>query len=341
MRLEDVGVILPYGLVVGAHVTPIDHGYFSPIVFRSARDTYEVRAIADGVITDIGRRDINVDAGTAKPSEYRIWTWHTCDFASYFDLVTSLSPKLKEAFDQYSRGGSHAGGFSLPIKEGELVGKIGGQTLDFGVYNYAKTLSGFIVPEHYEREDWKIHTDDMFGYFKPELRDRLLALNPRQAEPRSGKIDYDQDGKLVGNWFKVGTNGYAGESGAQKYWSGHLSFLYNYIDPTALMISVGNFNGEAQQFGVKGNTPDPSIINVTSGLQKYELVELEEYHSATGARWDKMSAASDIKARPLNTVLGVILVEMVETRKIKFEVFPGKTAAQVSGFTDKAAIYER
>jgi hypothetical protein len=29
MRFEDFSVILPYGLVVGAHVTPIDHMYFA------------------------------------------------------------------------------------------------------------------------------------------------------------------------------------------------------------------------------------------------------------------------------------------------------------------------
>ena len=30
MKQDDYSVILPYGLMVGGHVTPIDHQYFSP-----------------------------------------------------------------------------------------------------------------------------------------------------------------------------------------------------------------------------------------------------------------------------------------------------------------------
>lgn len=37
MRMEDFSMIIPYGLVVGDHVTPIDHQYFSPTVFHSPR----------------------------------------------------------------------------------------------------------------------------------------------------------------------------------------------------------------------------------------------------------------------------------------------------------------
>jgi hypothetical protein len=48
MKPEDFSVYLPYGMLADAHVTPIDHSYFSPAVFNSPRDAYEVRAIADG-----------------------------------------------------------------------------------------------------------------------------------------------------------------------------------------------------------------------------------------------------------------------------------------------------
>ena len=35
----------------------IDHQYFSPTIFNSPRDTYDVMAPADGRIVDIGPRD--------------------------------------------------------------------------------------------------------------------------------------------------------------------------------------------------------------------------------------------------------------------------------------------
>ena len=40
-------------------------------------------------------------------------------------------------------------------------------------------------------------------------------------------------------------------------------------------------------------------------------------------------------------VEGTVLVQVMDGEKLKLETFPGKTAAQVSGFTDKAAMYVR
>ncbi|MBI2661514.1 hypothetical protein HYX09_04605, partial [Candidatus Woesearchaeota archaeon] len=48
MMPEDVGIVMPMGLMIGAHVTPIDHMYFSPREFHSKPDTYDVYADADG-----------------------------------------------------------------------------------------------------------------------------------------------------------------------------------------------------------------------------------------------------------------------------------------------------
>lgn len=345
MRPEDIGVIIPNGAMVGAHVTPIDHMYFSPIIFKSPRDSYEVRVMADSVITAISQRTQNVgdgNNGTAKTAEYQLKFWYSCDFASYYDLITSLSPRLQAEFESHRQNGNQSAHVQIAVKEGELVGRIGGQTLDFSVYDYTKILPGFIVPEHYLAESWKLHVVDPFPYFKEPVRNQLLALDVRQVEPRAGKIDYDIDGKLVGTWFKVGNNGF-GQGGGQNTapWRGHLSFVYDYLDPTALVISIGDYGGVSQQFGVKGNSPDPASIDQATGLHKYELAQLEHYRATTGVSWDGMHVFSDIKARPQIQVQGVALVQMLENRKIKFEVFPGKNAAQVSGFDDRAILYER
>jgi hypothetical protein len=336
MDPKDVGNILPYGGMVGAHVTPIDHMYFSPVVFHSPRDTYEVRAMANGLITNISERTQNVtdtNNGSPKLAEYQMKFWYTCDFASYYDLITSLSPRLKDEFEKHKQNGGYAQ-VQIKVKEGEVVGRIGGQTLDFAVYDYTKQLPGFIVPEHYLAESWKIHVVNPFPYFKEPVRSQLLALNLRQAEPREGKIDYDIDGKLVGTWFKEGNNGFGD-------FSGENPSLYDSIDPSALVISIGDYGGKTAQFGVKGNSPDPARIEMNSGLQKYELTLIEFYRYSTGENWDRMHFFNDIKARPQLNVQGVALVQMTGDRKIKFETFPGKIAEQVSGFTKDAQIYER
>ncbi|HEU5187804.1 MAG TPA: hypothetical protein VFT87_04865, partial [Candidatus Saccharimonadales bacterium] len=278
MDPKDVGIILPYGGMVGAHVTPIDHMYFSPVVFNSPRDTYEVRAMADGLITGISERTQNVsdvNNGSPKKAEYQMKFWYTCDFASYYDLVTSLSPRLKAEFDAH-RNGSYAS-VQIKVKAGEVVGRIGGQTLDFAVYDYTKILPGFIVPEHYLAESWKLHVVDPFQYFTEPVKSQLLALDVRQAEPREGKLDYDLDGKLVGTWFKEGNNGF-GETGGQNAapWRAHLSFVYDSIDPSMLIVSIGDYGGQSQQFAVKGNTPDPATVS-EGQLIEYELVQPDHY----------------------------------------------------------------
>ncbi|MCA9379153.1 hypothetical protein KC640_01880, partial [Candidatus Dojkabacteria bacterium] len=335
MDLPDVGSIIPLGLVAGAHVTPIDHLYFSPLDFNSPRDAYPVYAMADGYIIDVGVRRQMVDTGAARPPEYRIVFQHSCQTISYFDLVTSLDDSILSQIPRLQTD-DYSGQVRIPVQAGQLIGRIGGQTLDTAVYNIDLTLPGFISPELYDAESWKIHTDDFFSYFDEPLRSELLALNWRTAEPRSGKIDYDQPGKLIGNWFLEGTNGYAGAgsygsgSGSDGYWVGHLAIFYENINPDRIIVSFGNYQGSPQFFYVLGNAPDPADVDVDSGIIKYQLTE--------PVRYNQKSALSTV---PSTIVQGTVLFQVLAGEKLQMEVFPGKTGDQVSGFTSAALTYER
>ena len=206
------------------------------------------------------------------------------------------------------------------------------------------TLKGFIDPENYIFEPWKIHTADMFEHFAEPVRSQLLDKNIRQKEPRGGKIDYDIDGRLVGNWFVENSNGYMGiteQQGDYGYWNTHLAFAYDGLDPSLIIISMGNFNGEATQFAVAGNKPDPADVSMANGLVKYELVPWQ-YIAEDGKEWDRQNFAKIAGARRYDeNVAGVALVQMLEDRKIRFEAFPGKKASEIADFTGKAKIYER
>ena len=273
MRFEDFSRIDPYGAVVGAHVTPIDHMYFNMADLSLGRDAYEVRAIQDGVIYNLQPRDIFVDTGQSKEREWRMDIAHTCTFHSYFDLLTSLEPWLLAEWEKAMRG--ETGPWNgIPIKSGQVVGRIGGQTLDFGVYDYEVTLPGFIFPEHYF-EPWKVHTVDPFPYFPTEIRKVFLQRNLRKVEPLAGKIDHDINGKLSGNWFEIDTNWYAGVDW-HRYWDGHLSLLPEHIDPTQWIFSFGHWPGEhdgsgAAQYLILNPDPNPRNVDVTNDLVKYEL----------------------------------------------------------------------
>ncbi|MDP3995132.1 MAG: hypothetical protein Q8P78_00780, partial [bacterium] len=184
-------------------------------------------------------------------------------------------------------------------------------------------------PALYYGEQWKIHTVDLFGYFESSLRSQLKAKSLRAAEPVGGKIDFDKPGRLVGSWFREGTD-YRGEGADCTYYECHLAFAYNHIDPNWVRISVPDSGIEESAcnvcfgaFGVKGNGPDPATITPESGLVKYELVGRHDIENID------------------SNVLGTMLGEMLAPRRIKVEIFPGKTAGEAAAFTSAAHLYER
>lgn len=334
INIEDLFYIVPLGQMYGDHVTPTDHGYYIThgwkLNMRDLSLTREVLSPADGVITEIGSM-------SGKTDDYRLVIYHTCTFITVYIHLQQLSPKILQATGGVFTDHKYP---ALPIAAGEMIGRASG--FDFSVHNEETKLKGFIIPEHYEVEPWKIHTVDMFDSFIEPIRSQLLAKNIRQAEPRSGKIDYDIDGKLVGTWFREGTSGYrgGGYDGAEPYWASHLTLAYNNLDPTLIMISVGDFEGKSRQFAVKDNAPDPADISVSGGPVKYELIEYD-FLTDQGQLWDRTSFARVAKVKGFGPVRGVALMQMIGDRKIKFEGFLGKTAAEVAGFTNAAKIYER
>lgn len=331
--------VTPLGSLAGAHVTPIDHLYLYPS-FESEPDAYPVIMMADGYIKEISRR-IRAEGSPDESEEFRLVFQHTCTFFTYFDLVRVLAPDIVAAFPALESG-NHAEGHHF-VPAGVEIGRIGGQSLDTAVYNTQKPLPGFISPELYESEYWKIYTDDFFQYLPQSAREQLLAKNLRTAEPRSGRIDYDVPGRLIGNWFLEGTNGYAGApdnpstslaADGGGYWIGHLAFVPDVFEPAQLKVSIGEFEGSARQFSVMGNQPHFTDINVATGPVRYELLAEKIYNAPD----DPVQAAQNASNAP---VLGVILVEVLAGERLRVEVFPRHMAADVDGFTSAARIYER
>jgi hypothetical protein len=325
MKAEDFSHIEPYGLMVGGHVTPIDHQYYSPTVFNSPKDTYEVRAMGDATI-------VNVEV---HPTRTRLVFSVSCTFFYYYDLLTSVEPGINDK------------AVPISVKAGQLIGHIGGQTLDFAVWDTTKPLKGFVVPEHYKSESWKIYTADPLNYYTDTLKALTLSKYVRVAEPRSGKIDYDVDGKLVGTWFQEGTNGYGGASDGHDpaYWSGHLAFAPDHYDITGQIISIGYLapaSGEAtNQFTVSKDSPNPATITPASGLIKYDLKRFD-YAKADGTRWDSMSFATGVTVHTNDgqPSAGCALVQMTAPRKLKFETVMNTDCASVAGFNNPK-VYER
>ncbi len=334
-RLEDIEMIQPIGLINAnsGHITPTDHGYYYPPNWNPQNNPAEFRDVlspADGTIT-------TVQLVAGRQGDYRLIIHHTCTFYTIYIHVYELSTKIAQAVGEMNVMTKNT---NIPVSAGEVIGR--SNSFDFSVHDDNVILKGFIVPEHYYPETWKIHTVDMFAYFAEPIKSQLLAKNIKESEPRAGKIDYDIDGRLVGNWFVENTNGYEGtESNRNKgrYWATHLSFAYDGIDPTLIMISIGDYNGKSEQFAVKGNSPNPANVSAADGIVKYELTDYD-YKDGTGQFWSRINYSKGVKAVGKNEVSGVVLVQMTDDRKIKFEVFPSKTASDVTGFSN-SIIYER
>lgn len=329
MDAADVSSIYPMGLVAGAHVTPIDHLYFFP----KSNDRYgsPVYAMADGTIKELAIRTTSVDTGNTQQADYHIVMQHSCRTMSYYDLVTKLAPAIDAAWKDKDNSG-----VNIPIKAGQVIGYVGGQSLDTAIYDMQLSLPGLIDPDMYKEEPWKVHTDDFFSYYSGNDKATMLALDQRKVEPYGGKIDYDQAGKLIGNWFVEGTNGYAGPANIETkdghgYWNTHLSIHYDPINPNLVVVSIGDYkDNKPDAFYVKGNAPDPATVDATSGVVKYELLK-----KPTGIQAPDFVYVQD------QTVQGTVLLQVQSGEKLKVEVGVGKTADQMTSFSSAAKTYER
>jgi hypothetical protein len=348
IALNDLLYIQPTGLEIGGHVTPIDHGYFY-IKGAMAKPATQAPVYApfDGVITNVSLSVRNGGGGPGQPAtynDYAVSVDATCNFRVRFSNLVRFAGGLADKVGQISNNQIKTPAYS--VKSGELIGYTGLPTaygIDVWVEDDNSTLTGFINPKQYtDAESWKTHAVDLFAYTKEPLKSQLLALTLRDAQPRWGKIDYDIDSKLIGTWFQTGSGGYSGGMhGGEGYWKGHLSIVPDGNDPGWTDISFGDYQGQPQQFAVIGNTPDPAKVSPSTGLVKYELGQIEHYSGSTGELWTGQSYVPHIRTRANNQVKGTVLMQMIGPRTLKMEIFPGKTATQVSGFTANVKTYER
>ena len=149
--------------------------------------------MGDAKIVDIQPRT------NERGTEYRFVFTISCTFFYYYDLVTQLSPDIQIIYAKKSRGD-----IEIDVKAGQEIGRIGGQTLDFAVWDTTRPLKNFVNPSSYQGEPWKIFTNDPLDYYTDEIKALALTKYARFDEPRSGTIDHDIEGSLIGNWFKEG-----------------------------------------------------------------------------------------------------------------------------------------
>lgn len=341
--------ILPMGKVsvTSGHVTPTDHLYVHRDVPTGADMEY-VLAPTDGAIVQIERfiQDKLLDRENQSSPlvpDYRVIFMHSCTFFTIFIHLGELAPAIAEKTGEIPLGTSWFSTKSKPIQvtAGEPIAKFGQLGNDWSVHDADTTLPGFLIPDHYEgMEPWKIHTVDPFQFYDEPIKSDLLSKVIREVEPLAGKIDYDIKDTIAGNWFMEGTVDYAGnlDPGAPRYWNGHLSIAYGYIDPSQVRIAIGFDTGIRDDlycricngaYGVRANYPNPMTVGPESGLVKYELM----------SRRDEGGYAT--REQIGSTSLGTFLVQHLGDKTIRIEVIPDKPPDEVPGFSGASRVYRR
>ncbi len=332
VNIEKTKVLIPLGLMTGSHVTPIDHHYFQN--FENVGYNIEVYSPAAGIINSIQHMPGHPDG-----EDYRVVIDHGCGVSSIYIHLGTLAEKFKHIAPELI--GKENSSVNEVIEAGELLGYYE-RNVDYNIVDLNFTLTGFVRPESYRGEPWKIHVPNTYDYFTDEVREQLISISQRIAEPIVGKIDYDIEGKLVGNWFLKGTDGYSGGTDPFiSYWMGHLAIAYDHLDPEAIVFSIGGYLGEdSRQLTVRGNYPNPKDVGVGSGVIKYELM-MYDYYTLDGLQWDRLSDIREIKVGDMGYVDSILLVQVLENNEIKFELFFDTALEDVNSFTSEAIIYTR
>ena len=351
----DLLAIIPQGMMVADHVTPIDHGYIGvrPLatarVNRTEADFVPVRAPADAEVIEVSLLGNN-------PNSIRVVMAHGCETYSIVMVLNRVSGALAHLQDELLARGSLRPG--VRVLAGEEFGRQRDNPLDFSVHDGAAWLSGFVSPFAYtSAETWKPYTVDPWPYFSPDLAALYASQMQRLVEPRWGRIDLDVRGTAAGNWFLDGTLGYSGQlvetvrtatgplrggsvAGKRTYAWSHLALVPHWVQPSRWIFSTGWFadeQGDPRQLliDVEAGQPAPDALTAASGPVLYRL----RGWNASTPPVNEAPYPAGYDLVPRDTA-GFAAIQ-VQGDAITVEVFPGSTPPAFTGFSANRRTYRR
>ncbi len=301
--LDQLEPIIPYGMMIHDHVTPIDHGYLGLKSLlkqadrRTSDDYVNVTSPADGTIIEL--------SSLGHAATNRVVIDHGCGVYSVYMVLNRGDGLLADSYRKLNGGYLR---LSIAIKAGEVFGQQRDNPLDFNVFDGSQWLSGLASPASYLTSDtWKPYTADYLPFFESDIRAAMEALLQRTVSPRVGKIDYDVVGSASGNWFLEGTFGYGGIArskyqnatepvgsgfveGKNTYAWSHLAIAPHQVDTTKWIFSIGwkdNPAGDPVQYvlGVADGQPEPNELTADSGAVVYNLFVMQfDVPSSSGSQ---------------------------------------------------------
>jgi hypothetical protein len=304
------------------HPIPTSAGGFN---FSANGYNKDVKAPADGLITAIRFTHVYGPDNMTSFPDYAVRIYHTNTFLTWYDHLSAIDEAILAKTGALQEGWNKT---RVSVKAGDVFGKTAAspkQVVGLGMYAYdkEKTLN-FINPEKYG--PFGAHAVFAFDYFKEDIRRQLFTTYiKRNAEPRGGKIDFDEVGKLSGNWIVEGSD-VIKSADSWNYW---LAFVYDMYYPESRRISIGvelgktinRLNGLLTQ-PVEG--PEYTDVTASTGPAVYKLADAVE-------GMNSLPTSADIKY--------TLLAQVVAEHKIKVQLFEGNVGNP--SFTDSAMYYTR
>jgi len=303
------------------HPIPTSAGGFQFNQLLMTSEPQDVRSPAKGVITKI-RLSNNTSAGFSS-EDYAFTIYHTNDFVTFFDHLSNVDPKILSKLSSPLVVGENS--VYVTIEAGDVIAKTGIDIAGLGWYLYDRTLpSKYIDKSLYG--PYSIYSVFPLDYFRSDLKDYLYKFVKRTKDPRGGRFDFDVDGTIQGNWIVEGS-----DPVNKDFWNPWLSFCFDMYDPDYRRISIGNtlIQTIGETYGkltcpISG--PDFTSVTPTSGIATYKLRMAEDGQEFFGRTIDP-------------TIFYTLIVKMIDTRKIKVELFKGDVSDP--SFTSKALIFTR
>ena len=326
----DLNRMHSFGPIGAVFVIPKGHGGFGPKDYYLAKLDIPVYAMADGIIYNIryGTQPYEdfVAVDSLVGTEYEDFALHiylTKTAEMHYGHVSALAPEIWELAGNLVKG-SIENRVSISIKAGQIVGYIGVHPgFDVGLSD-TKKEHWFANPDRYD-----VHYRSFIpftDYLLPKLREEVWRINPRVVEPRGGKINYDVEGALAGNWFLEGT------TNDENFWSRQLIIAYHELYADKITISetsplADGPNDPSERpnlWWIFGNAPAPENVTQASGIIKLKVAHWNDFYLTENPPPD-----------------GTILIEMIAPDKLKYEFFKEKLPIEVEDFTEDAKVYER
>ncbi len=320
--LAGVRFMLPMG---EANVLPRDHGGFDLTEPYNFPASVPVLAVSDGVIThaSLGTRSVPPIPDAPEASWGRTYDDHLLVLKVHESIlvnyahVTDFHPNLASRLGNLPRD-ENAHSVAVEVSAGDTLGFVGPHgAMDFSITDFRLQLN-FLNPSRYPRKHtFAAHVPD---YFEEPIRTQLNSMSLRELPPRGGKVDYDVQGTIAGNWFLEGTTRFI-------QWSRQLAIVYDHIFGDRIIIADGSpmrdvpgieGPGYPDTWWVKGNAPLPETVGVADGVVRYDLLIPDK--------------------RDLETVRGTLLVQALEGDRIRVEF---REEGAPSAFTSAARTYVR